>query len=219
MTNGDKIIDTLVDNAAGALKRAVRKALNGIFVDKEHSKPFIEDGNGVKEYASSNPIVDFDVNVFNGGWAPMDNWPELSAVHLEGFMKWEDVIKEEDGGLPVKDDVYIYTYKFKGTGPRLVLLEQFCNELDMSYDEYEKIILTCPSLIPVLIPHGDFQKTMFNREAEYNEDLLEPHYLVPVSGLVMAVMNIRFTSTDAITFKRTLAKTIGAVANVKVKCD
>lgn len=216
MTNGDKIIDTLVDNAAGALKRAVRKALNGIFVDKEHSKPFIEDGKDVKEYASSNPIVDFDVNVFNGGWAPMDNWPELSAVHLEGFMKWEDVIKEEDGGLPVKDDVYIYTYKFKGTGPRLVLLEQFCNELDMSYDEYEKIILTCPSLIPVLIPHGDFQKTMFNREAEYNEDLLEPHYLVPVSGLIMAVMNIRFTSTDAITFKRTLAKTIGAVANVKV---
>ena len=216
MTNGDKIIDTLVDNAAGALKRAVRKALNGIFVDKEHSKPFIEDGKDVKEYASSNPIVDFDVNVFNGGWAPMDNWPELSAVHLEGFMKWEDVIKEEDGGLPVKDDVYIYTYKFKGTGPRLVLLEQFCNELDMSYDEYEKIILGCPSLIPVLIPHGDFQKTMFNREAEYNEELLEPHYLVPVSGLVMAVMNIRFTSTDAITFKRTLAKTIGAVANVKV---
>lgn len=216
MTNGDKIIDTLVDNAAGALKRAVRKALNGIFVDKEHSKPFIEDGKDVKEYASSNPIVDFDVNVFNGGWAPMDNWPELSAVHLEGFMKWEDVIKEEDGGLPVKDDVYIYTYKFKGTGPRLVLLEQFCNELDMSYDEYEKIILGCPSLIPVLIPHSDFQKTMFNREAEYNEDLLEPHYLVPVSGLVMAVMNIRFTSTDAITFKRTLAKTIGVVAGVKI---
>lgn len=216
MTNGDKIIDTLVDNAAGALKRAVRKALNGIFVDKEHSKPFIEDGKDVKEYASSNPIVDFDVNVFNGGWAPMDNWPELSAVHLEGFMKWEDVIKEEDGGLAVKDDVYIYTYKFKGTGPRLVLLEQFCNELDMSYDEYEKIILGCPSLIPVLIPHGDFQKTMFNREAEYNEDLLEPHYLVPVSGLVMAVMSIRFTSTDAITFKRTLAKTIGAVAGVKI---
>lgn len=216
MTNGDKIIDTLVDNAAGALKRAVRKALNGIFVDKEHSKPFIDDGKDVKEYASSNPIVDFDVNVFNGGWAPMDNWPELSSVHLEGFMKWEDVIKEEDGGLPVKDDVYIYTYKFKGTGPRLVLLEQFCNELDMSYDEYEKIILGCPSLIPVLIPHGDFQKTMFNREAEYNEDLLEPHYLVPVSGLVMAIMNIRFTSTDAITFKRTLAKTIGAVAGVKI---
>ena len=57
---------------------------------------------------------------------------------------------------------------------------------------------------------------MFNREAEYNEDLLEPHYLVPVSGLVMAVMNIRFTSTDAITFKRTLAKTIGVVAGVKI---
>lgn len=219
MTNGDKIIDTLVDNAAGVVKRVAKKVVNSLFVDKEHSRPYIEDGKDVKEYASSNPIVDFDVNVFNGGWAPMDNWPELSAVHLDGFMKWEDVIKEEDGGLPVKDDVYIYTYKFKGTGPRLVLLEQFCNELDMSYDEYEKIILTCPSLIPVLIPHGDFQKTMFNREAEYNEDLLEPHYLVPVSGLVMAVMNIRFTSTDAITFKRTLAKTIGVVANVKVKCD
>ena len=29
-------------------------------------------------------------------------------------------------------------------------------------------------------------------------------------------MNIRFTSTDAITFKRTLAKTIGAVAGVKI---
>ena len=216
MTNGDKIIDTLVDNAAGVVKRVAKKVVNSLFVDKEHSRPYIEDGKDVKEYASSNPIVDFDVNVFNGGWAPMDNWPELTAVHLEGFMKWEDVIKEEDGGLPVKGDVYIYTYKFKGTGPRLVLLEQFCNELDMSYDEYEKIILTCPSLIPVLIPHGDFQKTMFNREAEYNEDLLEPHYLVPVSGLIMAVMSIRFTSTDAITFKRTLAKTIGAVAGVKI---
>lgn len=216
MTNGDKIIDTLVDNAAGVVKRVAKKVVSSLFVDKEHSKPYIEDGKDVKEYASSNPIVDFDVNVFNGGWAPMDNWPELSAVHLEGFMKWEDVIKEEDGGLPVKDDVYIYTYKFKGTGPRLVLLEQFCNELDMSYDEYEKIILGCPSLIPVLIPHADFQKTMFNREAEYNEDLLEPHYLVPVSSLVMAVMNIRFTSTDAITFKRTLAKTIGAVAGIKI---
>lgn len=218
MTNGDKIIDTLVDNAAGALKRAVRKALNGIFVDKEHSKPFIEDGKDVKEYASSNPIVDFDAEEFNGGWAPMDNWPELTGIYLPGFMKWEDFIKEEgeDGGLPVKDNVFIYTYKFKGTGPRLVLLEQFCNELDISYTEYEKIILACPSLIPVLIPHGDFQKTMFNREAEYNAELLEPHYLIPVSGLVMAVMNIRFSSTDAITFKRTLAKTIGVVVGKSI---
>ena len=217
MTNSDKIIDTLVDNAAGALKRAVRKALNGIFVDKEHSKPFIEDGKDVKEYASSNPIVDFDEGCFNGGWAPMDNWPELTEEHLPGFMKWEDMIKEEDGGLPVKDDVYIYTYKFKGTGPRLVLLEQFCNELDMSYNEYENIVLSSPSLIAVLIPHGDFQKTMFNREAEYNEDLLEPHYMIPVSSLLMAVMNTKFISTDAITFKRTLAKTIGVVIGNKLK--
>lgn len=216
MTNGDKIIDTLVDNAAGVVKRVAKKVVNSLFVDKEHSRPYIEDGKDVKEYASSNPIVDFDADVFNGGWAPMDNWPELTEEHIPGFMRWDNVIKEEDGGLPVKDDVYIYTYKFKNKGPRLVLLEQFCNELDMSYDEYENIVINSPHLIPVLIPHGDFQKTMFNREAEYNADLLEPHYLIPVSGLLMGVMNTRFTSTDAITFKRTLAKTIGVVVGNKL---
>lgn len=217
MTNGDKIIDTLVDNAAGIVKRAAKKVVNSLFVDKEHSKPYIEDGKDAKEYVSSVPFVDFDSVVFDGGWAPMDDWPELTDKHLDGFMKWEDIIKQDDGALPVTDDAYIYTYKFKGTGPRLVLLEQFCNELDMSYDEYGSIADSSPSLIPVLIPHGEFQKTLFNREAEYNADLLEPHYLIPVSSLLMTVMNIRFTSTDAIKFKRTLAKTIGIVINNKIK--
>lgn len=217
MTNSDKIIDTLVDNAAGIVKRAAKKVVNSLFVDKEHSEPFIEDGKDVREYVSSkSEDVDFGVDDFNGGWAPMDDWDELTDKHLPGFIKWKDIIKDDDGGLCIKNGVYIYTYKFKGKGPRLVLLEQFCNELDITYNEYERLIETSPSLIAVLIPHGEFQKTMFNREAEYNEDLLEPHYMIPVSSLLMAVMNMRFTSVDAITFKRTLAKTIGVVVGNKL---
>ena len=39
MTNSDKIIDTLVDNAAGVVKRTAKKVVNKFFVDTEHSKP------------------------------------------------------------------------------------------------------------------------------------------------------------------------------------
>ena len=216
MTNGDKIIDTLVDNAAGALKRAVRKALNGIFVDKEHSKPYIEDGKDVKEYASSkSEKINFMPYAFDGGWAPMDDWHELVDHQLPGFMKWDDVCKSDGDELEVKTDVYLYAFKFKGSGPRLILLEQFCNELDVTYEEYRKIIEVSPSLIPVLIPHAEFQKVMFNREAEYNEELLEPHYLIPVAGLLITILNMRFSSKDAIDFKRAVIKSLEIISAEK----
>lgn len=206
MTNGDKIIDTLVDNAAGVVKRVAKKVVNSLFVDKEHSRPYIEDGrNAVKEYVSSrNPKANFTADAFDGGWAPMDDWHEFTTEQLDGFVDWNEVIHETDGGLGIKKDVYIFTFRLRGEGPRLVVLEQFCNELDITYNEYCKIIDIAPEILPVLIPHGEFQQGMFAREAEKNEDLLEPHYLIPVASLLTAVMNMKFSSEDAIDFKRAI---------------
>jgi hypothetical protein len=211
MTNGDKIIDTLVDNAAGVVKRVAKKVVNGLFVDKEHSRPYIEDGrNSVKEYASSKEHkADFTADDFDGGWAPIDNWHELTDEQLPGFVNWNDVeLNDEEEGLQVTSETGIYTFTINGLGPRFVMLEQLCNELDITYDEYRKIIELAPEIFPVLVPHGEFQKGVFNRKAEKNADLLEPHYLIPLSSLVRTVVKIRFSSKDAIEFKRAISEYI-----------
>lgn len=216
MTNGDKIIDTLVDNAAGVVKRVAKKVVNGLFVDKEHSKPYMED-NAPYEYASSKKYeADFTADNFDGGWAPMDNWHELTDEQLPGFVNWDDVkLNDEEEGMQVTPETGIYTFNINGHAPRFVMLEQFCNELDISYDEYRKIVHLAQEIFPVLVPHGEFQKGVFNRKAEKNADLLEPHYLISLSSLVRAVARMNFTSKDAIEFKRAINEFIkNVVANV-----
>ena len=205
MTNGDKIIDTLVDNAAGVVKRAAKKVVNNLFVDKKHSQPYMED-NAPYEFVSSKKYeADFTADNFDGGWAPMDNWHELTDEQLPGFVNWNDVeLNDEEKGLQVTPETGIYTFTINGREPRFVMLEQFCNELDITYDEYRKIIELAPEIFPVLVPHGEFQKGVFNRIAEKNAELLEPHYLIPLSSLVRTVVKIKFTSKDAIEFKRAI---------------
>lgn len=209
MTNGDKIIDTLVDNAAGVVKRVAKKVVNGLFVDKEHSKPYMED-NAPYEYASSKEYeADFTADTFDGGWAPMDDWFEFTTEQLPGFVKWTDVeLNSEEEGLQVTPETGIYTFTINGHVPRFVMLEQFCNELDITYDEYRTIVTIAPEIFPVLVPHGEFQKGVFNRKAEKNAELLEPHYLISISSLMRAVVNIKFTSKDAIEFKRAISSFI-----------
>ena len=205
MTNGDKIIDTLVDNAAGIVKRAAKKVVNGLFVDKEHSKPYMED-NTPYEYASSKKHeANFTATNFDGGWAPMDNWHELTDHYIDGFVSWDDVTEnDEEEGMTVTPDTGIYTFRINGHESRFVVLEQFCNELDITYDEYRKIVEMAPEIFPVLIPHGEFQKGVFNREAEKNAELLEPHYLISISALTRTVVKMNFTSRDAIEFKKAI---------------
>lgn len=206
MTNSDKIIDTLVDNAAGVVKRTAKKVVNKFFVDKEHSKPYMED-NAPYEYVSSKKHeADFTATDFDGGWAPMDNWHELTDKHIDGFVSWDDVTEnDEEEGMTVTPDTGIYTFDINGRDEsRFVVLEQFCNELDITYDQYRKIIEIAPEVVPVLIPHGEFQKGVFNREAEKNAELLEPHYLISISSLMRAVIKINFTSKDAIEFKKAI---------------
>lgn len=205
MTNSDKIIDTLVDNAAGVVKRTAKKVVNRLFVDKEHSKPYMED-NAPYEYASSKKDeAGFTATNFDGGWAPMDNWHELTDKHIDGFINWDDVTEnDEEEGLTVTPDAGIYTFRIGEIPSRFVVLEQFCNELDISYDEYRKIVEIAPEVFPVLIPHGEFQKGVFNREAEKNAELLEPHYLISISSLMRAVVKMNFTSKDAIEFKKAI---------------
>lgn len=206
MTNSDKIIDTLVDNAAGVVKRTAKKVVNKLFVDKEHSNPYIEDGKDVKEYVSSKTHkANFTATNFDGGWAPMDNWHELTDEHIDGFISWDDVTEnDEEEGMTVTPDTGIYTFRIGEIPSRFVVLEQFCNELDISYDEYRKIVEIAPEVFPVLIPHGEFQKGVFNREAEKNAELLEPHYLISISSLMRAVVKMNFTSRDAIEFKKAI---------------
>ena len=213
MTNGDKIIDTLVDNAAGIVKRAAKKVVNGLFVDKEHSKPYMED-NVPYEFVSSKQEADFSVTDFDGGWAPMDNWHELTDHHIDGFVSWDNVIvhDEEDQLLTVSTDSSIYTFHINGSETRLIMLEQFCNELDITYDEYREIINNA-ELIPVLVPHGEFQKLLFNRKAEKNAALLEPHYLITLSALTRTVLKTKFTSKSAIDFKIAISAFVNRVIN------
>lgn len=213
MTNGDKIIDTLVDNAAGIVKRAAKKVVNGLFVDKEHSKPYMED-NAPYEFVSSKQEADFSVTDFDGGWAPMDNWHELTDHHIDGFVSWDNVIvhDEEDQLLTVSTDSSIYTFHINGSETRLIMLEQFCNELDITYDEYREIINNA-ELIPVLVPHGEFQKLLFNRKAEKNAALLEPHYLITLSALTRTVLKTKFTSKSAIDFKIAISAFVNRVIN------
>lgn len=205
MTNGDKIIDTLVDNAAGIIKRAAKKVVNGLFVDKEHSKPYMDD-NAPYEYASAKKYeANFTATDFDGGWAPMDNWHELTDRHIDGFVSWDDVTEnDEEEGMTITPETGIYTFSIRGLESRFVMLEQFCNELDITYDQYRKIVEIAPEVFPVLIPHGEFQKGVFNREAEKNAELLEPHYLISISSLMRAVVKMNFTSKDAIEFKKAI---------------
>lgn len=204
MTNSDKIIDTIVDNAAGVVKRTAKKVVNRLFVDKEHSKPYMGD-NAPYEYASSKKDeAGFTATNFDGGWAPMDNWHELTDKHIDGFINWDDVTENDEEGLTVTPDAGIYTFRIGESPSRFVVLEQFCNELDISYDEYRKIVEIAPEVFPVLIPHGEFQKGVFNREAEKNAELLEPHYLISISSLMRAVVKMNFTSKDAIEFKKAI---------------
>ena len=205
MTNSDKFIDTIVDNAAGVVKRAAKKVVNSLFVDDKHSKPYVEDNVPFEFVSSKKHEADFTANDFDGGWAPMDNWHELTDEQLPGFVKWSDVKQnDEEEGMPVTPETGIYTFRINGHVPRFVMLEQFCNELDITYEEYRKIIDLAPEIFPVLVPHGVFQKGVFNRKAEKNAELLEPHYLISLSSLMRAVVKIRFTSEEAIEFKRSI---------------
>lgn len=205
MANSDKIIDTIVDNAASTIKRVAKKAVNTLFVDDKHSKPYVSN-NEPMEFVSSTEESDFTSTYFDGGWAPMDNWHELTDKHIRGFVCWDDVVMQgEDQLLTVSSEAGIYTFKVKGWyDTRFVLLEQFCNELDITYDEYREIIKFSPELLPVLIPHGEFQKLVFNRKAEKNAELLEPHYLISLSSLMKIAVKTKFTSKDAIEFKRAI---------------
>lgn len=205
MTNGDKIIDTIVDNAAGVVKRAAKKVVNSLFVDDKHSKPYVEDKVPYEFVSSKKHEADFTADNFDGGWAPMDNWHELTDEQLPGFVNWNDVeLNGEDENMQVTPETAIYTFTINGHVPRFVMLEQLCNELDITYDEYRKIIELAPEIFPVLVPHGEFQKGVFNRKAEKNAELLEPHYLIPLSSLVRTIVKVRFSSKDAIEFKRAI---------------
>ena len=206
MTNSDKIINTIVDNAASAVKRVAKKAVNSIFVDDKRSKAFVDDNKPTEFVSSTTDEHDFTSNYFDGGWAPMDNWHELTGTYIEGFISWGDVTNQgEDQLLTVSYESAIYIFKVKGWyDTRFVMLEQFCNEFDITYDEYREIIKYATELVPVLIPHGEFQKLLFNRKAEKNAELLEPHYLISLSSLMKIVVRNKFTSKDAIEFKRAI---------------